>query len=138
MFTPMEITLLCTVLAGGGLAGFKWAFKTDTKIENRRRGAADLASSLKGLGLKKIPAFLIDYSVGDKSGMIHKIGQLAELFLDGEAAVLAEFKDVFMNLLEAKLSSEEGRAFIAARLADRVTDIDTAVAKDAPKAVVTK
>ncbi len=138
MFTPTEIGLICTLLLGGGYAGVKWAFKKDTEIENRRRGAANLAGTLKSKGLKKIPDFLISYSVGDYSGMANDIKELAKLFLDGEEAVLAEFRDVFANLLEAKLGSEEGRAFIAARLADRVGDADTKIAKDAPKAVVTK
>ena len=138
MFTTLEVILACILGVGGGIAGVKKLVKKDTNVEDRRRGAANLAGVLKSTGLKKIPDFLISYSVGDYSGMANDIKDLAKLFLDGEAAVLAEFKDVFMNLLEAKLGSEEGRAFIAARLADRVEDADTKVAKDAPKAVVTK
>ncbi len=136
MFSPLEIGLICSLFLGGGYAGVKKLVKKDTEVEDRRRGAANLAGVLKSTGLKKIPDFLISYSVGDYSGMANDIKDLAKLFLDGEAAVLAEFKDVFTNLLEAKLGNEEGRAFIAARLADKVTDADTAVAKDAPKAVV--
>ncbi len=136
MFTPMEIGLICTLLIGGGYAGVKKLVKKDTEVEDRRRGAANLAGVLKSKGLKKIPDFLISYSVGDYSGMANDIKDLAKLFLDGEAAVLAEFKDVFTNLFEAKLSSEEGRTFIAARLADKAEETDTTVVKNAPPAMI--
>ena len=96
----------------------KWLFKKDTEIENRRRGAAKLAGTLRALGLKKIPEFLVDYSVGDYSGMAHRIGEVARTFLEGEEAVVAEFHEVFANLLTAKLKTEEGRLLIKAKLAE--------------------
>jgi hypothetical protein len=52
--------------------------------------APKLAAKLQSIGLKKLPDFLIDYSVGDYSGMCNKIHSLAELFLDGDGPVLAE------------------------------------------------
>ena len=96
----------------------KWLFTKDTEIENRRRGAAKLAAKLQAIGLRKLPEFLIDYSVGDYSGMANKIHMLADLFLDGDEPVLAEVETVFRNVLDAKLKTEEGRAFIAAKLAE--------------------
>ena len=56
-----------------GLLHLKWLFTKDTEIENRRRGAAKLAAKLQAIGLRKLPEFLIDYSVGDYSGMANKI-----------------------------------------------------------------
>lgn len=116
--TLLEIVLLCVVVAGAGYAVVRWCFKKDTEIENRRRAAAKLAGILSDHGLRKTPEFLIDYSVGDYSGMAMKIKALAELFLDGEEAVIREFKDVFERCLNAKLGTEEGRAYISAKLAE--------------------
>lgn len=117
VLTPATIALcVCVPL----LAYFicKWLFTKDTEIENRRRGAAKLAAKLQAIGLRKTPEFLIDYSVGDYSGMANKIRTLSELFLDGDEPVLAEVETVFQNVLTAKLGTEEGRAFIAAKLAE--------------------
>jgi hypothetical protein len=111
--STIVIVILCAVCAW--LAA-KWLFKKDTEMENRRRAAAQMAATLQGLGLKKIPQFLIDYSVGDYSGMAHKIGETARTFLEGEEEVLKEFEQVFGNLLAAKLKREEGRLFIEAKL----------------------
>lgn len=114
----VQILLIAVaVLAVAALAGKK-LFAIDTKIEDRRRAAAKLAATLKNLGLVKIPDLLIDYSVGDYSGMSAHVVETARLFLDGEEAVLKEFAKVFDRVLDAKLQTEEGRALIAARLAD--------------------
>jgi hypothetical protein len=96
----------------------KWLFNKDTEIENRRRAAAELAATLRGVGLELIPEFLIDYSVGDYSGMATKIANLGKTFLKGEKAVMAEFERVFENLLAAKVKTEEGRLYVKARLAE--------------------
>lgn len=106
----VALSVLCAFFA------VKWLFKKDTEAENRRRGAAHMAATLKGLGLKLIPEFLVDYSVGDYSGMLHKIGQTSRLFLQGEEAVLSEFKVIFDRLLASKLKTEEGRLIIRAKL----------------------
>jgi hypothetical protein len=114
--TTLELTLLCIVCAGVALALGKLAFKKDTEIENRRRGAGQLAISLGKYGLKRIPAFLIDYSVGDYSGCGKKIKELAELFLSGEEAIVKEFDEVFKTVLFNKMQTAEGRAFVQAVL----------------------
>lgn len=116
MLVIVALCALCAFLAA------KWLFKKDTIIEGRRRAAAQMAATLRGLGLKQIPTFLVDYSVGDYSGMAHSIGDAARLFLSGEEAVLNEFKEVFANLLAAKLKTEEGRLVIAAKLAEAQAD----------------
>lgn len=96
----------------------KWLFEKDTEVENRRRSAAKLAGKLQEVGLRKLPEFLIDYSVGDYSGMASRIHSLAELMNSGESVVLAEVDTVFQNVLTAKLNTAEGRAYLAAKLAD--------------------
>lgn len=125
VLTPATIALCVCVPLLGYFIG-KWLFTKDTEIENRRRAAAKLAAKLQAVGLRKTPEFLIDYSVGDYSGMARKIQTLAELFLGGEEPVLAEVETVFRNVLEAKLKSEEGRAYIAAKLAEVTKAVENA------------
>lgn len=127
-------TAAVTLLSVGffGLLSYvvgKWLYSKDTEVEDRRRGAAKLAATLQAYGLKKTPEFLIDYSVGDYSGMANKIKQLAELFLSGEAHVIAELEEVYQNVLSAKLRTEEGRALIAAKLTDAVKVTDPTTVK---------
>lgn len=110
--SPLEVVLLCIVCAGALFAAGKIAFKKDTEIESRRRGAGQLAISLGKYGLKRIPAFLVDYSVGDYSGCGKKIKDLAELFLTGEEALVKEFDGVFKTVLFNKMQTPEGRAFV--------------------------
>ena len=131
VLTPSSIAILVLVPAVGFLAA-KWLFQKDTEIENRRRGAAKLAAVLQTYGLTKTPEFLIDYSVGDYSGMTHKIADLARLFLDGEEHVVKEFQHVFERVLEAKLRSAEGRAYVAAKLAELDKPADPKPASPSP------
>lgn len=116
--TLIEVVLLCLVIAGACVALGKKFFQVDTEIENRRRGAGQLAAALGKYGLKRIPAFLIDYSVGDYSGCGVRIKNLAELFQSGEAAVEDEFDEVFKQVLFNKMQTMEGRAFVDAVLAE--------------------
>jgi len=131
VLTPSSILILVLVPLVGFLAA-KWLFQKDTEIENRRRGAAKLAAVLQTYGLTKTPEFLIDYSVGDYSGMTHKIADLARLFLDGEEHVVKEFQHVFERVLEAKLRSAEGRAYVAAKLAELDKPAGTQLASPSP------
>jgi hypothetical protein len=131
VLTPSSILILVLVPLVGFLAA-KWLFQKDTEIENRRRGAAKLAAVLQTYGLTKTPEFLIDYSVGDYSGMTHKIADLARLFLDGEEHVVKEFQQVFERVLDAKLQTDEGRAYIAARLSEKSKPAVTQPASPSP------
>jgi len=115
----VEIALICVVIFGAAWALGKWLFKKDTEIEDRRKGAGQLAITLGQYGLTRIPKFLICYSVGDYSGCGKMIKDLAELFLEGEEALVKEFDGVFRSVLEAKLRTDEGRAWIEALLAER-------------------
>lgn len=133
IFNCVLIVLLCCVV---GYSVAKWLFAKDEEVEDRRRAAAKLASILSGLGLTKTPEFLIDYSVGDYSGMTVRLKNLVDLFLNGEEAVTAEFAKVFDNVLAAKLKTEAGRAFIAAKLSDAAKPADVGVVQNAPAATV--
>lgn len=99
------------VLAAIGVAMFfvgQLLFKGDTAIENRRRSATRLAGRLRELGFTRLPPILEDYSIGDYSGMIGKIRDVAELLGD-EKERQAEFERVFQLLLEAKMKDPEKR-----------------------------
>jgi hypothetical protein len=139
MYT-MSAIVICIlsfiVACGAAFALAKWAFKKDTEIENRRRAAAKLAGKLESYGLVRIPKFLVDYSVGDYSGMAKGIHDFAELFLNGESAVVTEFDKVFERVLTEKLNTESGRALIAAKLHDSVAETDPSSVQDAPTAAV--
>jgi hypothetical protein len=132
--TILEIVLVS--LVGCALAYWvgTFLFKKDTEKEDRRRAANQTAGVLRALGLKKTPEFLEDYGVGDYSGMANKIKELAKLFLTGQDALVAEFGQVFESVLDAKLKTETGRAYIAAKLEDATKVTDASVIQDAPKA----
>jgi len=132
MMLSLNTLVILALIALVGFLGAKWLFKKDTEIENRRRGAARLAAALQSYGLRRIPEFLIDYSVGDYSGMAEKIRALAEMALAGESAVVQELDTVFDRVLVAKLNTEAGRALVAAKLADAVKAADPAVVQEAP------
>ncbi len=124
VLTPAVIAL-CVCVPVLAYLLVKKLFEKDTEVENRRRAAAKLAAKLQEIGLRKLPEFLIDYSVGDYSGMANKIHMIAELVLSGEAPLLAEVDSVFRNVLDAKLKTDEGRAFLAAKLAEATKVVET-------------
>jgi hypothetical protein len=134
--TLLNVLALVVLLAVVGFVVGKWAFGKDTEVENRRRSAAKLAGILSGMGLVKTPDFLIDYSVGDYSGMATHLKSLVDLFLNGEEAVTTEFAKVFDNVLVAKLKTEAGRVLVAAKLADAAKASDPSVVASAPTARV--
>jgi hypothetical protein len=112
----VELALICVVVAGAAWAVGKWLFKKDTEIEDRRKGAGQLAIVLGQYGLTRIPKFLVCYSVGDYSGCAKMIKDLADLFMSGQGPIIEEFDGVFKSVLAAKLQTEEGRAYIKATL----------------------
>jgi hypothetical protein len=134
----MDPTYVAYALAAilAGLAGkdiFSWLTAKDTAQEARRRAAFDLAGVLRKYGLKRIPEFLGDYAVGDFSGMYDKIYDLAKVSLAGDDAIVKELGQVFDNVLAAKLKTEDGRALLAAKLAEA-----NAVAALVPEVDLTK
>ena len=134
----MENLNYIVLIAVTGIAGYyasRFLFKQDTAAEGRKRAAFELAGTLRKLGLTHIPAVLGEYSISNYSGLGNKIVQVAKLFTEGgEEAVVAEFEKVFDGVLTAKLKTETGRAFIAARLTDAATPADVSMIAKAPKA----
>lgn len=113
--TLSHIIIVVLAAVASWLAG-KWLFKKDTQVENRRRAAGLLAAKLTEMGFKELPLFFIDYSVGDYSGMAHKLAAIAQKMMSGEKAILAELEDVFGKLLAIKLSFPEGRHLVKTKL----------------------
>lgn len=139
MFSASAITIavLSFIVSVGGAYGVgTWLFKKDRELEARRRRAAELAAKLQGFGLTRIPAILIDYSVGDYIGMAEDIVKTAELFMGDDAHVLAEFDDVYQGVLAAHLKTDAGRALLAAKLQDAVKPTDPSTVQNAPSANV--
>ena len=136
MMLSLNTLVILALIAAVGFLGAKWLFKKDTEIEDRRRGAAKLAASLKAYGLIRIPDFLIDYSVGDYSGMAEKMKTLAEMFVSGEEAVVTELDAVYERVLASKLKSVAGRALVASKLADAKKEADPSVVASAPAPAV--
>lgn len=136
MLISLNSIVIVALIAAVGFLGAKWLFKKDTEVEDRRRGAAKLAASLKVYGLNRIPDFLIDYSVGDYSGMAMKMKTLAEMFLSGEEAVVTELDGVYERVLSEKLRTEAGRALVASKLTDAKKANDASVVQDAPAPAV--
>jgi len=132
MMLSLNTLVILGLIGVVGFLGAKWLFKKDTVIEDRRRGAAKLAASLKAYGLVRVPDFLIDYSVGDYSGMAMKMKQLAEMFIAGEEAVVTEFDTVYERVLAEKLKTEAGRALVASKLADAKQASDVSSVQKAP------
>ncbi len=131
--SPLEVVLSCVVLAGLSYYAVRFMFRVDEKMEDARRAAAQLAVAFSSLGMKDTPAFLLDFAVADMSGMAEKIVELAKLFLSGETAILVEFERVFDGLLAAKLTTDAGRAIVAAKLSEATNPSDPEVIKNAPK-----
>lgn len=109
----------------------KWVYTKDAEVEKRRRTAFHLAGVLKQYGLTRMPDILGDYAVGDYSGMYDKLHDFGRLSMSGDEAVMAEFDQVFQNVMSAKLGTEEGRTLMAAKLSEAMKAAE-ALAASAP------
>lgn len=76
----------------------KLLFKTDEKIEERRRHAANIAVELKAQGMNHIPELLVDYSVGDYSGLMSRLKSWYEFMRDD-----GQRRAFFQTFLETQL-----------------------------------
>lgn len=128
------ICVLSIIVAiGAAFTIVKWLFKKDEQIEDRRRAAAELANKLSEVGLEKLPSFLVSYSVGDYSQMYFDLKEAAKLATSDPAAFMRQFEKVFVNILDAKLKTPEGRILIAAKLQDASDPSDSKVVQSAQK-----
>lgn len=103
------IAVVCVVAFAVG----KLLFRADEKIEDRRRHAAQIAVELQSQGLEHIPQLLIDYSVGDYSGLMSRLKSWYEFMrIDGQRR---HFFDEFLRKqLDLALRDEERRPKVLA------------------------
>lgn len=133
--TTLALYVLSAIVAvGAGVLAWKKFITVDQEVIERRKAAGHLAGTLKGFGLVKIPAFLIEYSTGDYIGMAEAIHDMAKDAMAGEDKVVAELKGVFDNVLTAVLKTDAGRALVAAKLADASKPSDPSSVAAAPQA----
>lgn len=126
MFGSMSHETLALLVVVPALAFFvvKWLFQKDVELENRRRGAATLASKLSAYGLVRIPAMLVSYSVGDYVTLVEQGKQILNLFLaaeDGDSQLMNELNGVYAKVLANNLSTAAGRATVQAALTAATT-----------------
>ncbi len=110
------IVAIAVVIVGVALG--KWAFGEDKKIKQRRELAIRLSALLQGYGLKRLPKVLTAYAVSDYAGMFEEVNDTVKVFESGEEAVAKEFDAVFQSILDAKLKTPEGMAYLRAKIAE--------------------
>jgi hypothetical protein len=132
----LEVVLLCVVGAGVAAVVAMWLFKKDEELEDARRAATEVCGVLNSLGCKRTAAFVMDWVVRDYSSMCKKVVDLARLLTSSPDAVAGEFGKVFEGVLDAKLLTDSGRAYVAAKLQDACKKSDPSVVQDAPRATV--
>lgn len=92
--------------------------KNSEKIE-RRKAAQVLVSAFDNAGLHKIADFLGDYVIGDYVTMYNKIHNLAiAVKAMGADAIMGEAEGIFKKVLNSKLASAEGRAWLTTLIAE--------------------
>jgi len=116
----IDFQSLALVAAVGVAAyfGIKWVVSKDTEVEARRASAYELAKKLEQYGLRIIPRIPAAYAVGDYSGLIATLIEVAKIFLAGDEAIVKELEQTFDKVLSVKLSTPEGRALLEAKLAE--------------------
>ncbi len=96
----------------------KWALSASKKLQAKKRDAQKLAGKLREAGLKLIPTLLEDFVVGDwydATERIHDIARVIEV--GGDTAIMTELDGTFNSMLDAKLATPEGMAYIQAKIA---------------------
>ena len=103
------IVVVLAVFVGGFL------FRKDEAIEDKRRKAIDVANELRSQGLKHVPDLLVDYAVGDYSGMLTRIKSWSQLMGDDDQrkAFFAQFRKTQISKM---LESESDRAHLMAQV----------------------
>lgn len=101
------IVLLALIVVALGAVGIT-LFRVDTKIEQRRTVALDIAAWLSAYGFVLLPAMLHMYAIGDYSGLFEAAKSFAKMLADPVRRE-QEFDGVFRKILEARLKNVEQR-----------------------------
>jgi len=116
-FDLQSLSLLAAIGAAGYF-GVKWFLSKDTEVEARRASAYELAKKLESYGLRHIPTIPAAYALGDYSGLVQKVVEVARIFLAGDEAIVKELDQTFDRVLSVKLATPEGIALLKAKLAE--------------------
>lgn len=95
----------------------KLALTVDTKVENRRRVAIDISERLNEQGFTLFDELLKSYAVGDKSGMLKTLIELAKIVKDPEI-LSVHLARVFSTQLRNRVQDPGQRMEIAQALKD--------------------
>src|SRR3989304_1437219 len=98
MFSATQLLLAVFIAIACFLVG-KWGFKWDDKIEDRRKAAGIIAGVLDRYGLSRLAEVFRNYSVGDYSGFISCLSELAKLFSQHENPLVQELDTIFDRVL---------------------------------------
>lgn len=106
----MDIQTILAVVGGAFLAffGARFAGRADTKIEDHRRIAINLASWTRANGLGLVTQLLTNYAVGDYSGILTSVRHISDVLGNPEEAqnTIKNFLDVQLG---KQLDTAEGR-----------------------------
>jgi len=97
-------------------------------VQRRRKAAVEVSRVLADVGCVELPAFFGDYASGGYVQMFKRMERWASKANEGPEAVLKEFNRVGERLLDKKLATPEGRAWIAAKLAAATPAVEATVA----------
>lgn len=100
----MSPILVIAIACIAAFAVGKLLFRADERVEDRRRHAAQIAVEMKTQGLEHIPELLIDYSVGDYSGIMSRLKSWYELLRQDTQR--RHFFDTFLKT-QLKLALED-------------------------------
>ncbi len=115
---PWEYVLAAIVCLVLGREIGKWLFNGRSKARGAKRAAQELSIKLREFGLKLLPTLLEDMVVGDVDDMVDRIRDLSLIAKSGDDAIMRELNGTFERVLAVKLSTVEGRAVVAAKLAE--------------------
>jgi len=96
----------------------KWLFGENVKLQQKKQAAQVLAAKLRAAGLQRIPSFLDSFARADLQAMFEQIHDLAKLIESGSDAIEKELAVVYERVLQAKLATPEGLAYIKAQIAE--------------------
>ncbi len=98
----------------------RFMFRRDEAVEDRRRKAIKLAGDCHKCGLDFLAPVLEDYSVGDYSGMLHRLRTFADDLRD-DATRRQLLDRFFATQLAARLRDEEQRRKIVEAVSQTTT-----------------
>jgi hypothetical protein len=96
-----------------------WLFRLDTEVEDRRRQVAQFGQVLTQMGLKHpFGDMCVDYSVGDYSGLLTRVGALLKMAGGSPEQAAKEVDRIAYEWLRAKTASPGGAAELSRRLSE--------------------